>query len=203
MAYVPPHRKSNQSIMPQTNTAPIQRERRQYPRSSVDTYKEKAKHEAEERVKTDLRNIEKTDDNFPVLGKGITHSVSWNVTSGRTFSELASDWKVDDDERKEREQREKETGRKENDVFVLPHFRNVRRFSEPEDDYLEEEPEHVAVDIQDEDSGWTRVDYRKYRKAKPEKEFNDEEVMNEPNGEDESVWVAPEEHETCWDERRN
>jgi hypothetical protein len=92
-------------------------------------------------------------------------------------------------------------------MFQLPRFRNVRRFAEPEDEYYDEaehNPEE-KVDKEEEEEGeeWTLVDNFKYRKPKPELDFSDDELGNygEPN-EDGTVWGAPEEHETCWDDRR-
>lgn len=148
------------------------------------------------------RALENTEENFPVLGNTVpTSSATWN-TSGRKFSELALDWdKKDDDARKKREDHEKEFGTKGSSTIALPMFRPSRRFSRTE----EEQPNKDEVSKpDDEDAGWTVVDNTKYRKPKIVREHNsDDDSTDEPKDEDDTVWAGPEEHETCWDDRRH
>lgn len=194
MSYVPPHLRksalSSDSTMPQSNN-PFRRDRRPHYRTHE---KSSSEIEAEETRKATHRGLDKTEENFPALGN-ITRSATWN-TNSRKFSELALDWKNDEDSRKESEEREKETTRKETGVFVLPMFRNTRRFSDTEEPPQEEVPAQ-----QNEDDTWTRIDKKKYYKPKVERTLCQED-SEEKNEEDETVWSAPEEHETCWDEPR-
>lgn len=206
MSYVPPHlrnkQQSNDTNMPPT---PFKKERRQprrtHEKAPWELQKEQAERDAEEKRKIAQRALENTEENFPVLGNAITATSStWN-TSGRKFSELAADWEVDDDARKKREDHEKEFGRKGiAAVISLPMFRPIKRFSEVEDESPKEDEVEKPVD---EDAGWTVVDNTKYRKPKPKREHDSEdESTNEPKDEDDTVWAGPEEHETCWDDRR-
>ena len=182
MSYVPPHLRNKQPTNDTqeqlTNTFKNERRppRRVYDKPPVES--------------VNTRIIEKTEENFPTL-------VSVNPTlrtqpGGRKFNELASDWKVEDDIRKEQEQLGKETNK--NNVFILPKFRSVQRFSEPEDNYPDNEPEPVPQ-MQDE---WTIVNTRKPRKPKSER-TREEDNTDQPNEEDDTVWEAPEE-ESCWDQ---
>ena len=107
MSYVPPHLRNKQPTNDTqeqlTNTFKNERRppRRVYDKPPVES--------------VNTRIIEKTEENFPTL-------VSVNPTlrtqpGGRKFNELASDWKVEDDIRKEQEQLGKETNK--NNVFIL------------------------------------------------------------------------------------
>lgn len=205
MSYVPPHlrNKPQASNGSQASPNPFKKERRPprrpHEKSSWEVQKEQAEREAEKNIK---RGLENTEENFPVLGNTVSTSTStaWN-TSGRKFSELVSDWKNDDDERREQEEPEKDSVRKENkEVFVLPVFRNTKRFSDLDDKSPKEDEDKKIASL---DDGWTNVDKRKYRKPKAER-TSEEESANEPKEEpeDDTVWAAPEEHETCWDDRR-
>ena len=188
--------------------SPFQRERRAPRRPYEKPYwqieQEKVQLELEEKKKAAERGLEDTEENFPTLG-GRAIMSSGGVWSGpRKFSELASDWKSADDQRKEEDERRKNdysnTGVDGN--FPLPRFHTVHRFSEPEDEYYDHD-DYVTEQPTPSEEKWTVVDNRKYRKPKPK--FNlDEEDMNasHENEEDGTVWGAPEEHETCWDERR-
>ena len=200
MSYVPPHVRN-----PQSNPNPFKKERhpprRTYEKSSWDLQREQAEYQAEEKRKNARRGLEKTEENFPVLGNGsCVASARWNITD-RKFSQLVSEWKNDDDERKEQEEKQKDTVRKEKDVLVLPVFRNTKRFSDLDEKSPKEDEHEKPTPTVDDD--WTNVDSRKYRKPKPERTSEDE-SMNEPkdDAEDDTVWATQEEHETCWDDRR-
>ena len=178
---------------------PVKRDRRPprrtYEKSQWEIQKEEAEREAAEKNKTALEN---TDANFPVLGRATT-ATTWN--SGLNFSKLAADWEKNDDERKKREEQEKEFGQRAvaatSTTFSLPMFRPTRRFSEPDERSSSEEERSAPK----EDDGWTVVDSTKYRKPKTKRESDDEGV-NDKKEEDDTVWGGPEEHETCWDDRR-
>jgi hypothetical protein len=214
-SYLPPHLRnkqvtSDQSTIEQPTTMerrnPFQKERRAPRRPHEKPFwqiqQENEKLELEEKKKAAERGLEDTAENFPTLG-GNTVSASGSIWSGgRKFSELATDWKSTDDQRKEEEERQKNRldDNRRDDTFQLPRFRSMRRFSEPEDECCEDEapPEQPLP----EEEKWTLVDNRKYRKPKKEFDFSEELDDYDENGEDETVWGAPEEHETCWDDRR-
>jgi len=158
--------------------------------------------EIEEKKKAEERGLEDTTENFPSLGNNAPASSGSIWSGGRKFSELASEWKATDDKLKEDQEREKNrTDDRYEDVFQLPRFRNMHRFSEPEDDYEEDQimPEKEIP----EEEKWTFVNNRRYRKPKKEFDFSDDAFDNDDEEEDETVWGAPEEHETCWDERKH
>jgi len=151
--------------------------------------------EEEEKRKQAERGLERTEENFPALGNAGAKQMTW---SGRKFTELASEWKEETD--REKEARELEEKRTDDSDFVLPRFHNIRRFAEPEE-RLDETVEEKPVD---EEGQWETVN-RKVRKEKRELTF--EELEEKYGGEcdaeeDGTVWGAPEEHQTCWDERR-
>lgn len=171
MSYVPPHLRNKND----TTTNPFKNDRRQ-PRR---TY--------EDKPNPTISVPEKTEENFPVLVASTTPLR--NATSSRKFNELASDWQLEDDIRKEQEQLEKANGNKPN-AFVLPKFRSVKRFSEPEDIEPEVKPPK-------QDDEWTTVNTRKPRKPRSERRI--EEDTEQPTIEDDTVWEAPEE-ESCWDQ---
>ena len=200
MSYVPPHLRNKQQATETTMQDPVKKERRPprrtYEKSQWEIQKEQAERDEEEKRK---RALDNTDDNFPVLGRAVT-STTWN--NGRKFSELAANWweKEEEDKRK-REEHEKEFGQRAvagpSVTFSLPMFRPTRRFSERDEEYRSED-EKPAVKT---DDGWTVVDNTKYRKPKIKRDSDDEDG-NEQKKEDDSVWAGPEEHETCWDDRR-
>lgn len=208
MSYVPPHLRnkpqSSDSNMPPNPFVKKDRRppRRPHEKSSWELQREQAERETEEKRKNAQRGLENNEENFPSLGlKKMATSAKWNIT-GPKFSEMASEWKNNDDERRDQEESQKDAVRKENkDVFVLPVFRSTKRFSDvdeksPKDNEHEKSSESL-------DDGWTNVDNRKYRKPKAERR-PEEEPMNQSKDEpeDDTVWDAPEEHETCWDDRR-
>jgi hypothetical protein len=177
------------------------RPRRQYEKPLWQIEKEREQQELEEKKKEAERGLENTMENFPTLGKA-TAGTSTIWSGSRKFSELASDWKIADEKRKEEEERLKASGQDDrNDVFQLPRFRNVHRFGEPEDEYYEEAPEEAPEEVPTEEK-WVLVDSRKYRKPKREPDFNEDD-FDECQEEDGTVWNAQEEHETCWDEQRH
>jgi len=204
MSYVPPNMRNQSTNETTERKNPFQKERRprrQYEKPLWQIEKEKEQQELEEKKRQAERGLEDTVENFPVLGKTtVTTSSIWS--GSRKFSELASEWKIADEMRKEQEEREKASGQDErNDhAFQLPCFRNVHRFGEPEDDYedVPEAPEAVEASTEEK---WTVVDHRKYRKPKKEIDFNEDD-FSDCEDEDGTVWNAKEEHETCWDERR-
>jgi hypothetical protein len=221
-SYVPPHLR-NKQFTPEQPTIeqspnmerrnPFQKERRaprrQHEKPFWQIEQEKAKLEAEEKKKAEERGLEKTVENFPALGGSTVTGLSSIWSASRTFSELASEWKSTDDQRKEEEERQKEREKnhieesRRDDLFQLPRFQNMRRFGEPEDEYYEEGDVQPEQSVPEEEK-WTVVERRKYRKPKAEFDFSEDDLddYNEDE-EDGTVWGAPEDHETCWDDRRH
>lgn len=216
-SYLPPHMRNKQFASEQPTTMerknPFQKERRTPRRQQEKTFweieQEKAKLEVEKKKKEAERGLEDTVENFPTLGGNTVVASGSAWSASRKFSELASDWKSTDDKRKEEEERQKEREKnceienRRDDTFQLPRFYNMHRFSEPEDEYYPDGGVQPEQSIQEEEK-WTLVDNRKYRKPKPEFDFNEDDLDNyDEDGEDGTVWGAPEEHETCWDDRRH
>lgn len=166
--------------------------RRPYFKPQWEIDEERKKAEVEEERKQAERRLERTEENFPALVSGPVKQVTW---SGRKFNELAAEWKEETDKEKEVIEAQKT----EEPAFVLPRFRSIRRFAEPEDIF--EPPMVKAVDPEGE---WETVE-RKTRKEKRELTFEELEAKyggEHSDEEDGTVWGAPEEHQTCWDERR-
>jgi hypothetical protein len=207
MSYVPPHlrnkpQSTDSNILQNPSKKDRRPPRRTYEKTQWESKKEEEQREAEEKRKATQRSLEDTVENFPALGNSTTTSSTWKINT-RKFSELASDWKTNDDNQKEREEREKVAGNKHSDVFVLPRFRRVQRFSDTEDDSPNEEGNASEKPVLNpEEEGWTLVDKKTYRKPKAERNLSDEDSVEQKHEEDDTVWAAPEEHETCWDERR-
>jgi hypothetical protein len=226
MSYVPPHMRNKQvtSEPAPANTErsnPFHRERRQprrpYEKPQWQIEKDRADAEAEAELEKKMRGMENTEENFPTLCAPVTKTVTWG--GERKFTDLASEWREDDTRRKEEEEEEKrraedieryrnERNTYSNSNFVLPRFRNVRRFEEPEDQERLDENETTkpAEQFGEDETGWTVVE-RKI-KVKREKTFEELEAEYQKDLEegtnDDTVWAAgPEEHETCWDERRH
>lgn len=196
--YIPPNmRNANHDEKPRNNS--YQNNRRPYRKSKWELDEEdrqsaeKKKIEEEEYRK---RNCEVTDTNFPSLGNPPTKMSVWGGT--KSFAAMAAEWdekkKNDDIEKLQQKREEVHIYHRQN--IPLPHFHNIGKFVEPEDDY---EDNKTTKNENTEDSGWTVVDTKKYRREKTL-----EERLNRPptpeNGD--SVWNndAPEEHETCWED---
>jgi hypothetical protein len=179
MSYIPPHLRNKQKT--NETTTHFKNDRRE-PRRVY------------ERPKPEIHIPEKTEENFPVL---VSSSVPLRApTTARKFNELASDWKIEDEIRKEQEQLDKGSINK-NSVFVLPKFRNVQRFSEPEDMYLSD----TEVEFKDADNDeWTTVNNKKPRKPRSERRPIETDDMDQQSEEEDTVWEATEEQESCWDQ---
>lgn len=164
---------------------------------------QREKNEEEKRLEElRLRNIEKTEDNFPstLLGTGFAPVSSWG--GGKSFASLASEW---EEEAKKQEImhriQEKEQDRTN---FVIPKFHNIRKFTDEE-----EPPNTIVEELPKEDpDGWTRIVPKKEKMAKKmEQKQNqtiEEKYADEDDKKDNSVWndEGPQEYETCWDDKR-
>jgi hypothetical protein len=196
MSYVPPHirNKSTSVEAPTERKNPFHRDRRSRDRGhhkpQWEIEKEKQAADAADKIKEQERGMEHTEANFPVLGSSVSNFRAW---SGRKFTEMASDWKETDD----REKEILEEKPADDYTFVLPKFRSIRRFAEPEEE-AEESHDKPA------DDEW-QVVQRKQRKAKrdlTEEEMDAKFGLLDENVTEDTVWGVPEEHQTCWDERR-
>ena len=193
-SYVPPHLRNGTP----RDTKPRYTERRRDFKPQWEAEKEavEQKKRAEE-----ARNVEDTHENLPTLSSTIQNTRTW-ASSGKSFAQLASEWDVQkkkDDEKAAMEKRrieEYETRRRSDYIHpTLPQFNNVGRYIEPEDaDTTQPEPES-----QDD---WTLVDRRKAKKVVQVED--DKSSDGNPEKNDETVWNSeqPEEHETCWDDKK-
>lgn len=186
MSYVPPHNRINETS---ERKKPVHRG--QHGRSHRNSYRDVAKDQAEaaavEKIKQQELDMENTEENFPVL----VGQSSPRVWSGKKFTDLAAEWKEADEIEKQLNT-EKETSEDYN--FILPKFRTIHRFAEPEDDA----PVEKVVDE------WEVVQ-RKPRKVKrdlTEAELEAKYAVPEDEENTDTVWGGPEEHQTCWNERR-
>lgn len=181
--YVPPAFRNKQ----QDNRRP----RRDWkPQWEVDRDNELARIESEK-----LKSVEKNDTNFPSLGStNVRTNGNWN----RSFAVLATEWNQKEDEEKKKQANEKsqtEQYGSSKTIFNLPLFQNVKRFVEPEEELDDEVEKPVPVD------DWVTVERKKFRKTKSSID-DDRSSTGSQDNKDDTVWDQPEEHETCWDERR-
>lgn len=151
--------------------------------------------------------LENTEENFPSLGRNI--SAKPNTWLGRRFTELAADWKAEDDDRKAAEDIQNTQGRDVRpDTFVMPQFTLRHHYVEPEDEEYEEEEEISAPQpIQppnEEEDGWVTVDSgakKRARMIRKQRRYEDrmrrlddgEEIEPEHDENDEQP-----QDDTCW-----
>jgi len=150
------------------------------------------------------KGIEDTVQNFPPLSNGVARATAWG-NPVKSYAQLANEWKTH--EEKELEQKAIDKQRTEDmnaerhrSIHPLPHFHNIGRHVEPDDEeYNEEEPVQKPTPLND-DAGWQVVDHRKYRREKTLEEKYD----RPPTPEEDTVWNEDqqEEYETCWDDKR-
>lgn len=141
--------------------------------------------------------IENTEENFPTLVSQ-TSVKFWN-SDKKTFAQLATEWNEKAKEEEITKQAEAEESQRieasPRYTHSLPKFHNVHRFVEPED-----EPEEPPAVAPINDDGWVTVQ----RKIRREKTF--QEKFNRPETPpQDTVWNAdehPNEHETCWEDKR-
>jgi hypothetical protein len=147
---------------------------------------ERAKKAEALRQEKTLAALKTTETNFPGLGGSVCKTTpAWN----NKFSDLASDWKQADDEKKDEEYRQEKRRQEQlnKQRVILPNFYNRRRFAEPGD---EAQPEPSAEELQSspkEDDEWTTV-VRKTRKPKPEIDYSAEQESSEEQIEEDTVW---------------
>ena len=186
--YIPPALRNKQPE-PEMETKPQQRiperipERRRnrnYQKPQWEIQEEDDKRKAEEKKRAEERGLEKTEENFPSLGGSAPRVNTWG--GGRKFTELASEWKEEADRNVEIKEEEEK--------FVLPRFRNIHRFVEPEDD-TPPPPRQTEYD----NDGWTTVE-RKIKKKEFKSMFDEDGNIIE----DDTVWGGDEQEETCWND---
>lgn len=140
------------------------------------------------------------DTNFPTLGNGQAKAVVWG--GAKSFAQLANEWKEKDEndemvKENEEYQKKKESTYASRHNVPLPKFHPVGRFTDVEED----EEEETVNKPKDDESEWTTVDRRKYRK---EKTFEEKIAAQlEAEAKEESVWnlEEQEEYETCWNDK--
>jgi hypothetical protein len=175
--------------------------RTQAPRSRREYVSEatsRLQQEEEERRIAQEKAIENNETNFPSLVTSLK-APTWS-TGSKTFAQLASEWS---EKAKEEElTKQVETEEEQRTIIrprynhALPKFHNVHRFVEPEDDEISDE-QPVPVN---QDDGWVTVQRKARREKTIEEKFNRPETPPQ-----DSVWNAddqPNDHETCWDEKR-
>jgi hypothetical protein len=158
---------------------PERRRNRNYQKPQWEIQEEEDKKKAEEKKRAEERGLEKTEENFPSLGGSAPRVNTWG--GGRKFTELASEWKEEADRNVEIKEEEEK--------FVLPRFRNVHRFIEPEDD------KPLPSQTKDDNDGWTTVE-RKIKKNGFKSIFDDDGNLIE----EDTVWGGEEQEETCWND---
>lgn len=147
----------------------------------------------------------KFEDEFPALTSAPTVRRVWGGST--SFAEKAREWseKAQKDAEEEAALKKAELSERPPSIArVLPKFRNVRRFVEPEDfENASEEEASKPEAANDEESGWTLVERAVRKKRKTLTEIADEELAKASDEEQgDSVWNEDKElHETCWDER--
>lgn len=194
--YIPPNMRNKQTSEPvaQHHSRPSdRRQRRHYQKPLWEIEKEQAEAAAAEERKKQEAGLENSEDNFPSLGQPAKSMRVWG--GERSFADLAQEWSAKaETEKIEGEMKSEVT---DNTDFSLPRFRNVHRFHEPEDVTVAA-TEEVPADE------WQRVERRVYTKKKTVMDYteNDFEKEGEETNQ-ETVWGdAPNEYETCWDEKK-
>lgn len=195
--YVPPHMRNSASEMSTPAPPPPRPRYNRKSRWEVEKDDEEEKKKAAEIESEKKREF--TEENFPVLGNLNSSVKVWG--GEKTFATLANEWndkmQKEEIEKKQKDVEHQETVFHKRSTAPLPRFHNVHRFVEPEDD--EQSTQYQKVDPEEE--GWVTVDRKKYRREKTLEEKLARPPTPEENGD--TVWDgnAPEEHETCWDER--
>lgn len=158
-----------------------------------------------EREKEEARQkaVEKTEENFPALGKAPVKSTTWG--GAKKFTDLVSEWKEADEERKEVEKRQKaqeEEMRKQKlqDRFVMPYFTPQHRFVETEDEEMVVAP--TSTSEMEEDT-WTTIDssVKKQAQLLRREQRHEENLRRMDAGEEsESSMSEEEEEDSCWNQ---
>jgi len=146
---------------------------------------ERAKKAEALRQEKTLAALKTTETNFPAIGGSVCKTTAaWN----NKFSDLASDWKQADDEKKDEDYRQEKRRQEQlnKQRVVLPNFYNRRRFAEPGDEAQPEATEELQSSPVEDDE-WTTV-VRKTRKPKPEIDYSAEQESSEEQIEEDTVW---------------
>jgi hypothetical protein len=151
-----------------------------------------------ERQEAQNRNMQQTEENFPVLGRTVTKPLAW---TGRKFNELATEWKEIEDKEKAIKEQEDAPVVDRDDDFVLPVFRPSRFYVEEEETPA---PVEEITNADEENDGWVTVDRslkKMMRTSRKEARINDrlrrlddgEELDDEAEDDTENN-----QDETCW-----
>lgn len=181
---------------------PRDRQQRRYiPRNDI---LQKQQQEQEQQLEFQ-KKMEDTPENFPALGQISTSENSvWG--GNKSFAQLASEWKQEEDKTEIMKRIEEKEQDKTN--FAIPKFNNIHRFTEEIPQQYQEFDEVEEVSKQDiaknEEDEWVTVTSRKQRK--PKRELTIEEKFPDPEDQNgNSVWnedFEKQEYETCWDDKR-
>ena len=178
--YVPPHLRNK---APESTTQNLRR-------NNNYRYKYRRNDPSPVEDTTKPLTIDNDDNNFPSLGGASSATKSW---SGRKFTELATEWKAEEDQKKAEKELEKKG---ETYEFALPKFNNIHHFHEPEDQEEEQEEE------KQEESEWVEVK-KKVRVKKSVLDYTEKDFEKDDKNDDTCWGDNREEYETCWDERRH
>jgi hypothetical protein len=153
--------------------------------------------------KDDTINV--TDKAFPSLGSTTVSQTRWVGT--KTFSNLANNWKIkDEEEARNAEENRQKAIREQSYIPVGMHGLYQRRAEiEYEMTHQENKYDDKFEDVSNQDSEWTEVKSGK----KPRNVKTLEHIVEEQDREErertntESAWVddGPDTHETYWDQR--
>lgn len=165
-----------------------------YEKPAWEIEKERIEKERQEAIE---RGLKPTEENFPALGNSTAKKVTW---SGRKFTELANEWKSEDDNRKEiAELRKRVETTYTVDKFALPSFHPSHHFVEEEG-----ETEVLPAPVSNTETEWVTVDRIAKRNAERARReackierlrYMDEHPDEEPEpAEEEHI----EEEESCW-----
>lgn len=133
----------------------------------------------QEKAEMDARNMEKTEDNFPALGKVVSRSVAWG---GRKFTDLATEWKSEDDTRKlTTETKPEGETHPSSDGFVMPTFKLTHHYAEKEEAVVSDDKP-----VEKEEDEWVTVDHgakARARQIRKQQRF-EEKMRRMDNGEE-------------------
>ena len=166
----------------------------------------------------EAKALEDNEINFPRLGLNASRSSTWQ---GRKFSELATSWRDDEENKKALAEAQKNAETLHYPDIVLPKFNNVGRHTDDYDEeyYEEEKNEDVNQEVvgdgenkeaDDEGSGeWVTVRRKRAPREKGLKKsaeiqaLTEEDFKSDSDKEGDTVWggEGKETHETCWEGR--
>lgn len=171
-----------------------------YEKPAWEIEKERAEKERQEEIE---RGLQPTEENFPALGTASAKPKTWG---GRKFTELASEWRKETEDKKAANESGVST-EKSADVFVMPMFRPSRVYVEEEDNYQTEKVTPEPVVVNSDETEWITVDHTAKKQARLiRKQARMEERLRrmdngedvEPEVEEENKEDQEEQDDSCW-----